>query len=596
MKRIKRVTKNIVRLLSSVYKITPANIWVTLLSSFISVIKRMAVIIMPTILLNTIIKGRDFIYIVGVVILYAVIITVADMTEKSFRLQLTALGYGLSNKAALLVGQKGMKIDFKNWESGKSLNDAYKAVTSSWIFMGICDVLFDNLFTALFSLAVISYIVLQANIFVWMVILLLVAIGIYAEKKHASVIHSMESEKSLESRRNQYSRNIFFDIKYGKEIRLYHAGQFFCQKLEDSEQKILQIEKQKSLADAKQRIFNQLLSFAESVIVYAFAIHRYAQGLLSIGYFLSFFAAIREFSVALSTLLQVWTDLVEIDDYCDDFERFMKIEDTTSRKGKKFSVPEDFEIQFVNVSFQYPESDHYVLKNVNLTIKSTEKIALVGENGSGKTTLVKLLLRLYDVTSGEILLNEINIKEYDFDSYIKLFAPVFQDYQLHAFSVHENIAFSDSGQEERIWELLEENHLSEIIKNTPKGLDTYTTKLLDEEGRDFSGGEKQRLAMVRAQYKNAAVYVLDEPTSAIDPIAEMEYYERINKHIIENTVVYVSHRMASTKFADHIYVLKEGAIIEHGTFPELMEKNGIYAELFHLQASYYIKKGDRESE
>lgn len=228
-------------------------------------------------------------------------------------------------------------------------------------------------------------------------------------------------------------------------------------------------------------------------------------------------------------------------------------------------------------------------------INSGEKIAFAGENGSGKTTLVKLLLRLYDVSLGEILLNGINIKEFQYEEYLRLFAPVFQDYQLHAYSLRENIAFLDQDRDERIWELLAENQMDGVIRDCPKGLDTYVTKLLDEEGRDFSGGEKQKLAMVRAQYKDADIFVLDEPTSAIDPIAEMEFFERVNDMTKNNTVVYVSHRMASTKFADQIFVLKDGELIEHGNYHALMEQNGVYAEMFKLQSSYYNEDPQNEN-
>lgn len=592
MKKIKSVFHTTMKLLSETYRLSRANIWFTLLSALIRVAKNAVTILMPAFLLNAIENAESFSYILGIVLVYTLIVIVADMTSKSFSLQLTALGYGLSNKAALTVGKKGMKIDYKHWENASSLDKSYKAMTSTWIFMGISDVIFENLFMAVASLAVTSYVVIQANPLVWPLILLLVGIGVWLDRKRSLAVHSLDMERAKEDKKTAYNKNILSDLKYGKEIRLFSAASFFHEKFEESSQKVLLSEKKKQRLNVKYGVISQILSFLESLIVYFFAIRQYARGLLSIGYFLTFFNAIREFSSALTALLQIWPDLSEIDDYYKNYSDYMEVSEAMQTGNKAIEKQDKCEIRFVHVYFRYPDSESYTLKDINLTIHSKEKIALVGENGSGKTTLIKLLLRLYDVTEGEILLNGINIKDYSYEAYLHLFAPIFQDYQLHAYSVRENIAFLDKGKDDRIWALLEENHMDSVIQKCPEGLETYTTKQLDENGRDFSGGEKQKLAMVRAQYKNANIFILDEPTSAIDPIAEMEFFNRVNTMMQNETVIYVSHRMASTKFADQIFVLKEGVIAEKGSYHDLMEADGIYAEMFKLQASYYNKPGE----
>lgn len=280
-------------------------------------------------------------------------------------------------------------------------------------------------------------------------------------------------------------------------------------------------------------------------------------------------------------------DLAEINDYYENYSTYMQLSEEMRKSKNLLQDKKKWEFRFKNVSFCYPNSDVVVLKNLNFSIHSGEKIALVGENGSGKTTLIKLLLRLYDVTEGEILLNGVNIKEYEYESYIKIFSPIFQDFQLHAYSIKENISFLDKENEEKIWSLLKENELETIIRGCPKQLDTYVSKLLEEDGREFSGGEKQKLAMVRAQYKEGKIFVLDEPTSAIDPIAEVKFFQRVNQMIKSQTAVFVSHRMASTKFANKIIVLQNGVVEEIGTYEELIKTNGIYAQMFHLQSIYY---------
>lgn len=262
------------------------------------------------------------------------------------------------------------------------------------------------------------------------------------------------------------------------------------------------------------------------------------------------------------------------------------------KKETKTIEKDCFDIEFRNVSFRYPGQHEYTIKNLNLTIPYGSKLAIVGENGAGKSTFAKLLLRLYDPTEGEILAGGINIKKIDYTSYLKLFAPVFQDFKLHAYSLRENISFLDQNNDEFIWGLLKRQGMDQAVRNSSKGLDTFMTKELDEDGKDFSGGEKQRLAMVRALYKSAPVYVLDEPTSTIDPLAEESYFRNLNIETKAKTAIYITHRMASAKYSDIIIVMDNGEIVEQGNFTELIKRKEIFFHNFQLQSSLYkaVKK------
>ena len=579
--------KNIVKILKQAYKLSPENMRCTILATFISSAKNIITILMPLLLLTVIENAKHFLEIIGIVFLYAFIITIANMTEKYFSLKLTALGYGASNRATFHIGKKGMRLDYKHWESAESLEQNYKAVTSGWIFMGISDVIFENLLKAVLSIIVVSYIVIKVNFFVWLVIFLLVGLEIFINRKYSLAIHDVDMEIAKENKKLSYDKKVLSDLQYGKEIRLYHSSNFLCDKFQKESQTVLKLEKKKQWLHMKNSFLTTILFFAETVLIYFFAIKQYASGILSIGYFLTFLNAIREFSSSLVALLQVNVDLAEINDYYENYDAYMQLSEEMRKSQNVLKDEKEWELRFKNVSFCYPNSDVVVLKNLNFSIHSGEKIALVGENGSGKTTLIKLLLRLYDVTEGEILLNGVNIKEYEYESYIKIFSPIFQDFQLHAYSIKENISFLDKENEEKIWSLLKENELETIIRDCPKQLDTYVSKLLEEDGREFSGGEKQKLAMVRAQYKEGKIFVLDEPTSAIDPIAEVKFFQRVNQMIKSQTAVFVSHRMASTKFANKIIVLQNGVVEEIGTYEELIKANGIYAQMFHLQSIYY---------
>jgi ABC-type multidrug transport system fused ATPase/permease subunit len=247
-------------------------------------------------------------------------------------------------------------------------------------------------------------------------------------------------------------------------------------------------------------------------------------------------------------------------------------------------------IEFQNVSFRYPNSTAYVLKNINLKINSSERLGIVGYNGSGKTTLTLLLTRMYDPTEGTILVNGIDIKNIRYKDYQRLISSVNQDFSLMSFSIIENIIMDDNISDEikdEVMTLLEKNGLGERIKKLYRGLNTPITKKLFASGVDFSGGEMQRIAISRAQYKQASILILDEPTSALDPKAESELFKKFTDMSEGKTTILVSHRIYSTRFCDKIAVLDKGELKECGTFNELMKKKGLYYAFFEQQAEYF---------
>ena len=251
---------------------------------------------------------------------------------------------------------------------------------------------------------------------------------------------------------------------------------------------------------------------------------------------------------------------------------------------------DNIEIEFKNVSFRYPNSTSYVLKNINLKISNQEKLAIVGYNGAGKTSFTLLLTRMYEPTEGEILLNGINIQRINYREYLKLFSTVNQDFFLFPFSILENIhpcSEVSEQEKEKVMDLCRKYGIEERINRMYKGLDTPITKELFAAGVDLSGGERQKIAILRALYKNSPVLVLDEPTAALDPVAEYEIYRKFAEISDGKLTVYISHRINSTRFCDKIAVFERGEIAEYGTFDELMELKGIYYNFFETQAELY---------
>ena len=259
------------------------------------------------------------------------------------------------------------------------------------------------------------------------------------------------------------------------------------------------------------------------------------------------------------------------------------------KKGAECVKPGEHTIEFRHVSFRYPRSEKFVLRDIKLTIRPGEHLSIVGLNGAGKTTFIKLLCRLYDVTEGEILVDGVNIKEYSEEEYRRLFAVVFQDFQLFAFSLRENIAFGEPADDRELERVLRLAGLWEDVQKLPDGLDTMLYKSFDENGTDLSGGQRQKTAIARALYRNAPVAILDEPTAALDPVAEYGIYRQFSRLVGGKTAVYISHRLSSCKFCDRIAVFSENTIKELGTHDELVHRpGGIYAEMFAAQAQYYI--------
>lgn len=339
-----------------------------------------------------------------------------------------------------------------------------------------------------------------------------------------------------------------------------------------------------------------LLSFLRNGIAYVYLIRLTLEGGLSASDFLLYFSAVTGFTEWVTRILNHVSDIhktslkvCELREYLDWPEPF-KFEE-----GKPVSK-EDFdryELRLENVSFRYPESEKDTISQMNLTIHPGEKLAIVGLNGAGKTTLIKLMCGFLDPTEGRVLLNGQDIREFNRKDYYTLFTAVFQSYsRLHA-TIAQNVAQRISGiDQERLADCVEKAGLTQTLADLPKGLDTMWSKLLGDDGIDLSGGQIQRIMLARALYKDAPILLLDEPTAALDPIAENDMYQKYNEMTHGRTSVYISHRLASTRFCDRIIFLENGTIAEEGTHDQLMALNGGYCNLFNVQSKYYREGGN----
>ena len=327
-------------------------------------------------------------------------------------------------------------------------------------------------------------------------------------------------------------------------------------------------------------------------LVYAFVCLKAWAGAFAVGSVAQYVGAITALSGSVGTLVSTWGEfranavfLRQTYKFLDTPNEMYQGSLTTEKRSDR-----NYEIEFRDVSFRYPGAEDYALRHVSMKFRVGERLAVVGENGSGKTTFIKLLCRLYDPTEGTILLNGIDIRKYDYDEYIALFSVVFQDFQLLSFSLGQNVAAAVQYNPERAKACLQKAGFGDRLAQLPDGLETKLYKDFDEKGVQISGGEAQKIALARALYKDAPFVVLDEPTAALDPIAEMEVYEKFNEIVGDRTAVYISHRLSSCRFCDSIAVFDHGSIIQRGTHESLLQnEDGKYFALWNAQAQYYVE-------
>lgn len=397
-------------------------------------------------------------------------------------------------------------------------------------------------------------------------------------------------------RRVHYMERVTTNFDAAKDIRLFQMKDFLLKK--EKETFAVREERMDYHFNIwfSHTIVTQILFTIGNVLIYYVLIFNVLKLGLSIGNFTMFLSFAMSFSGSLLEFLQRFGDYNRASLEVDDFRSFLDLKTEEEREYLPLPDTEEYCFSFENVSYKYTKSEKYALKNLSLTIKPGEKLAVVGLNGAGKTTMIKLLLRLYDPTEGRITLNGVDIRRYRREEYFKLFSPVFQDVQVMAFPVSGNVSMkpTDKTDIDKAMECIVKAGLEEKIKSLPNGIESNLLKVIEEDGIDLSGGEKQKLALARALYKGAPVIVLDEPTSALDAIAEQRLYESFDEMIGDKSAVYISHRLASTRFCDHIAMFKDGEMVEYGSHDALMEKNGEYASMFAVQAQYYQEEKEEE--
>lgn len=389
-----------------------------------------------------------------------------------------------------------------------------------------------------------------------------------------------------------YVNKLLFDFKSGKEIRLYNQHAYVDKILNNLNSYTREMLMGIVRASSKTTIFSNILSYTILTFGYLWIIGKTLNGAIPIGAVIQYAGALNLFILEFPSLLEHTVDFINNTEPLKNLFDFLEMK-TDRHEGTlpvEKRLDNEYTLEARNVSFAYPGTDELILKNISLKLEVGQKLAIVGMNGSGKTTLIKLFCRLYDPTEGQILLNGIDIRKYNYQEYLRLLGVVFQDFQLYAFQLGENVAASKDVDHTEAKDALKKAGFSERYGTLKEGLDTYLYKNYEESGVEISGGEAQKIAMARAIYKEAPIVILDEPTAALDPLSEYEMYTSFAEVVGNRTAIYISHRLSSCRFCDTIAVFDNGEIVQKGPHNQLVQdKDGKYFELWHAQAQYYKK-------
>ncbi len=397
-----------------------------------------------------------------------------------------------------------------------------------------------------------------------------------------------DEEESCYAKKS-YIRRKAESVELAKDIRIFGL-QGWLNELMDRVQNVyldflLRSEKVRLLSD----VAEALLTMARNGIAYAYLLHMALRDSLSVPEFILYFTAVSTFTTWVMGILQAAQKLHEESLDISQVREFLDYPEPFRFEGG-VAIPkaDACELKLEHVSFRYPGAEEDTIHDLDLTVRPGEKLAIVGLNGAGKTTLVKLLCGLFDPTEGRVLLNGVNVRDFNRREYYGLFSAVFQEFSILDVTVAENIAQTNENIDtQKLWDCIEKAGLTQTIQKLPKGLDTHVGREVYLDGVLFSGGQTQRLMLARALYKDGAILLLDEPTAALDPLAENDIYQKYKDMTAGKTSLFISHRLASTRFCDRIIFVADGHITEEGTHDQLLARGGAYARLFEIQSRYY---------
>ena len=594
-----------------VSKLEPYLITVRVIRALVNALTPFINIYMSGMILNELTGNRDLKTLIILVIITTGANFIIQMSEHGMNKIINFKWQAFGHKYEIDMSEKILSMDYDDVENPEIHNRKSRIDETGggiWSIANSIENIMNNLLQIVFSVAITFNVFIKfsaeahtgflgfVNSYAYSILMVLIIV--------ANVIFSMRNadvrvKKYYDIRKGMVQFNRYFNhymyvyagrYQTGKDIRLYNQKEFVGKRSMEHFDEIKKTAAKLEQNNIFYRNIDTITSVFISGIVYVFVGLKSLLGIFAIGSIVQYVGSInlfiKAFSAFMSSLSIMRSGTQALAAYLDFMDTPNKLYKGTLPVEKRDD--NDYEIEFKNVSFKYPGTDVFVLKNLNLKFRIGQRLAVVGMNGSGKTTMIKLLCRLYVPNEGEITLNGFDINNYDYKEYMSIFSVVFQDFKLFAFPLSQNVAASVEYNSEKIEKCLNEAGFDERLKTLTNGIDTPLYKDFDENGVEISGGEAQKIALARALYKDAPFIVLDEPTAALDPIAEYEIYSKFNEIIGNKTAIFISHRLSSCRFCDDIAVFHEGELIQRGSHDSLIDdESGKYYELWHAQAQYY---------
>lgn len=560
-------------------------------SSFVTAVQPLINMMMLKFIIDELTGAQRIPYFIGLVGIAMSANFILNVLQNILKTWVAIKDNDLMNGFDLMIGEKVMSLDFEMVEDPEILDLKERAlfpVHNQGVFQSVIEqamTLVSQVITMIGLIAILTTLNPLLIIFLFVMAVITTLIN----KKTQKVMYDFYQLLIPVNRKFGYYAKVTTDFSYGKDIRLYEMDKLLIDRIAEYNETSLSVFTKLYVVLGRYLGYNELVLQLQMVLVYVYMAYKVVTKSIGFGDFTMYASAATQFGQCLSIVGSTYMEMSQMCRYLEPYLEFDALKSTRSNGKRTLDSSLTPTLEFRGVSFKYPKSDAYALKDVNITIKAGEKLSIVGLNGAGKTTFIKLLTRLYEPTEGGIYLNGINILEYDLKSYLELMSVVFQDFKLLAFSVKENIVFDEEVDDDSVISILKEAGFEQDLNKLPKGIHTPIYKTFEEDGIEFSGGQSQKIAIARAIYKDSPLVILDEPTSALDPIAEYEIYRRFNELVGDKTTIYISHRLSSCLFCDQIAVFKDGRMVEYGTHQDLIHQNdGLYQEMYQAQAQYYV--------
>lgn len=598
-KQIKNIIHNNMSVLKMVHKASPSRLPLYFIIILLDVVESLTYIYKVQYVINSFQEEISFTEIVTVYILLSALLLFINCVNRLYNeIYLPGSNQKINQYIQKKLFYKVTSVELACFEDPAFFDKYVKAMSEA---SGRAGQILDSIGRILINILYISsliFLFIQMDPFL-ILFALIPLIIIYATRKRTNQLNfDYEMQIKEKNRKKDYVFRVFYSADFAKEMRLTKLSRLLFENFTSSIKELnVTIKKYGIKIFIMEHLVGSLCDviIPMSSIIYA-AFRTVVSKTMLYGDFVTVFYRLSEITQSLRQLIDISFQFQNHSLYIDNLNYFLDYNPTIHENMNGLDVIEVKQgLTLNNVSFKYKGADSETLKNISITIERGEKIALVGHNGSGKTTLVKLLMRLYDATSGEILLDNKPISEYKLDSYRKIFGTVFQDFKVFSFSVMENIMLKDNITETEkniAVEAMKNSGIYEKIETLPKTVDTILTREFDDNGVVLSGGEYQKIAIARVFAKPCEIVILDEPSSVLDPIAEYNIFETMMKVCRGKTVIFISHRLSSAVLADRVYMLDNGEIIESGTHTQLIHKKGKYADMWEKQASKYKSNDD----